>query len=222
MDKRKALSELFLFRSFNFELLDKKYSISARSTEKTYSDGELILDSKYSDGLPIVIKGKARITSGDSDRSAVLRTLGEGECFGAGTLFADSSAHNTKVRSVGLSSIITIPRPLLEEILMSEPECAMRYIEFLSDRISFLNKKITAFTAGSAEAKLAVYLVGLEAGDGGTAVLDTSLSALSSQLGIGRASLYRALDCFEENGIIERNVKKVTLLRPDKLRSMIQ
>lgn len=222
MDKRKALSGLFLFENVDFNALDMKYRICERSIEKSFTDGELIMDANYCDGLPTVICGSARIISGDSDRSAVLRTLGEGECFGAGTLFSKTSAHSTKVRSGGGCTIVTLPRELLSELLAGEAECAMSYISFLSDRISFLNKKITAFTAGSAEAKLAVYLTGLDADEDGCATLDTSLSALSSQLGIGRASLYRALDSFEAEGIIMRKSKTVTLLKPEVLRSMIQ
>lgn len=222
MNVQEALSGLFLFRNTDFAALDAKYNISAKTAEKIYSDGELIMDAGYREGLPVVTGGSARIISGDSDRSAVLRVVLEGESFGAGTLFSSKDCHSTKVRSIGECRIALLPLRLISEILQNEPQCSINYISFLSDRIAFLNKKITAFTAGSAEAKLAVYLIGLAADSDGTAVLDTSLSALSTQLGIGRASLYRALDSFEADGIIKRSAKKVTLLKPDVLRSMIQ
>lgn len=222
MDVQKALSDLFLFRGIDFAALDAKYNISAQTAEKIYSDGELIMDAGYREGLPVMTSGSARIISGDSDRSAVLRVAGEGESFGAGTLFSNENCHSTKVRSIRTCTVALLPLGLISEILQNEPRCSMNYISFLSDRIAFLNKKITAFTAGSAEAKLAVYLIGLEADADGTAGIDTSFSSLSTRLGIGRASLYRALDSFEADGIIKRSSKKITLLKPDVLRSMIQ
>lgn len=222
MNAHEALGSLFLFDGTDFAVLDKKYCITSQSLQRRYSDRELIMDADYREGLPILLSGSARIISGDSERSAVLRNVAAGECFGAGTLFSSGVSHSTRVRSVGESIVVTLPLSLLNEMLRSESQCCLNYISFLSDRISFLNKKITAFTAGSAEAKLAVYLTSLQTDSDGTAVLPVSLSALSSQLGIGRASLYRALDGFEESGIIARNSKKVTLLKPEVLRSMIQ
>lgn len=222
MNVQEALSGLFLFRGTDFAALDAKYNITALTEEKSYADGELIMDSCHTEGLPILLSGGARIISGDSERRAVLRIIGEGECFGAGSLFSGNNIHSTKVRSVGECVIALIPLALLLQILSGEPKCSLNYISFLSDRIAFLNKKITAFTAGSAEAKLAVYLMSIPAGKDGTAMLGTSLSALSAQLGIGRASLYRALDRFEADGIIHRQSKQIVIMKPDVLRSMIQ
>ncbi len=222
MEKQNALSELFLFQGMDFSALDAKYNITALTEEKSYADGELIMDSCRTEGLHFLLSGAARIISGDSERSAVLRIIGEGECFGAGNLFSENNTHSTKVRSAGECTVSVIPLALLLQILSSEPKCSLNYISFLSDRIAFLNKKITAFTAGSAEAKLAVYLMSLTTDKDGGAVLTTSLSALSAQLGIGRASLYRALDSFEADGIIHRQSKRITIMKPDVLRSMIQ
>ena len=68
-----------------------------------------------------------------------------------------------------------------------------------------MNRKITAFTAGSAKERLILYLLHLPLGSDGSWELDVSYGALSEQLGVGRASLYRAMDSLCEAGYIERN-----------------
>ena len=50
--------------------------------------------------------------------------------------------------------------------------------------------------------------------------LTLSLTELSKALGIGRASLYRALDSFESRGLIKRNGKQITLADPDELKKI--
>ena len=67
MDVQKALSHLFLFRGIDFAALDAKYNISAQTAERIYSDGELIMDAGYREGLPVMTSGSARIISGDSE-----------------------------------------------------------------------------------------------------------------------------------------------------------
>ena len=76
------------------------------------------------------------------------------------------------------------------------------------NRIWFLSSRISALTAGTAEQKLAVYL--LEQGD-----MEISMTDLSQRLNLGRASLYRAAEELEELGAIAREGKRVKVLERD-------
>lgn len=209
MTKEEALKSLFIFRGSDFDALDKKYSISSASPERTYGDGETVLRAGACPGLPVVTQGRAQIVSGEGSRCAVLRTLCEGDSFGAASLFSESESHRTAVISVGGCRAVIIPRDTVVRLISDEPACAMAYITFLSDRISFLNRKITAFTAGSAEARLSAYLSGLEKNSDGSLGTDACYTKLAKMLGISRASLYRALDSLEAEGIIERRGKTI-------------
>ena len=84
------------------------------------------------------------------------------------------------------------------------------YLDFLSGRIRFLNRKIGYLTAGSAERRLALYLASFQKQE---LVLKDSISSLSELLDIGRASLYRAFDALEEQGLIRREGRSI--LVPD-------
>ena len=88
------------------------------------------------------------------------------------------------------------------------------YIGFLSDRIRFLNRKITYLTAGNAERRLALYLISF-----GTdhVELSESISALSDLLNLGRASIYRAFDKLAEDGYLEKQGRHITLLHTEAM-----
>ena len=66
------------------------------------------------------------------------------------------------------------------------PEVGRNYVAYLYGRICFLSGKIDALTAGSAERKVAQYL--LSRLEGGWVELDCSAAGLARRLGVSRAS----------------------------------
>ena len=88
------------------------------------------------------------------------------------------------------------------------------YLQFLAERVQFLNAKIRSFTAGSTERRLALWLA--EHAQNG-AIRTPSLSMLAETLDIGRASLYRALDKMELEGLITRNGREIKVPCTDTL-----
>ena len=96
---------------------------------------------------------------------------------------------------------------------------AENYIAYLSQRIYFLTDKIDAFTAGSAEMRLANRLINDSKIDekGKRYTIVANLSLLARELDIGRASLYRAFDFFESVGAIIREGKKIFITDTAKL-----
>ena len=89
---------------------------------------------------------------------------------------------------------------------MAHGELALAYIRYLSGRIHFLQRRIDALAEGPAEEKLASFLLSAARPDGknGWVFEAPSLTRLASSLSVGRATLYRALDAFEQSGIIQR------------------
>lgn len=211
MNYKDLFGSLFLFEGTDFSAIDEKYSVSDSVRESIYGKGENII----CDGLPVICRGKAAIVSGEGEHFTVLRRLREGDTFGAATLFCRGE-HRTRVTTEDGCVIAYIPREMLVRLIENEPLCSVNYISFLSGRIAFLNKKITAFTAGSSDGKLAVYLSGLPE-YGSEVTVPVSLSELSNMLGIGRASLYRSFDVLSDAGIIEKAGKSIIILDREKL-----
>lgn len=87
---------------------------------------------------------------------------------------------------------------------------AVAYISYLSKRIYFLNEKIEAYTAPNAESKLLHYLKSVCDANG--VVSGISITELSRQINVSRASLYRALDTLSASGKLRHDGKKIILL----------
>ena len=104
----------------------------------------------------------------------------------------------------------TAAKEFVDFCIKNDSTIAFNYIEFLSKRISFLNSKINAYTAKSAENKLYAYLLQLPR-NGNTVFLPTDMSTLAKMIGIGRATLYRAFEKLETSGLITKNNKNIII-----------
>ena len=220
MNEPTYLSDLFLFKNLDFDLLDRKYRICENAIKVDYMTNDTILSASTAPiGIGIISKGSARIYSAESSDSPVLRLLTPGSIFGVASLFMNGG-YTTTVIAEENCSVTYISIESINTMCKREPEISLNYIKFLSDRISFLNKKISIFTKGSTEAKLAYFLY--EYSDEANAVLTVNYSLLAEMLGIGRASLYRCLDKMVIDNIISRTSKTITVLNRNELIKLIK
>lgn len=215
--KNKALlASLFLFDGLDFFALDLGECISLFCTVKEYSAGEKIMlrdssDEKY---IALVSEGKVRLITGFKSKEVLLKYAGVGEAFGAASLFG-SFAYPTECIADCDCELILIPLSLVTRLIGENTTVSLNYLKFLSSKISFLNREIAVFTAGSAEDKLAVYLYSLGSSD--NVITVGSMTSLASQLGISRASLYRAVDDLVSVGAVKYDGKAFTIIDRQKL-----
>lgn len=113
------------------------------------------------------------------------------------------------------TEVLFLPEDVILWAMRRDFTITENYIRYLSERIWFLNEKISGLTAGTAEQRLAVFLTEHCGPEGDIA---TSMTDLSRQLNIGRASLYRALDTLEQKGLIQRGNKALHVINLDGLR----
>ena len=220
MDNYNYISSIFLFNNCNFFEINKTFKIIENLILREYGPATTILsDETEAIGIGIILSGNATINSDSKVSSTPLRTLSEGNIFGAASLF-NNGRYTTTVIAATKCKVAYIPLEVVTTLCKKNSVIAMNYIKFLSDRISFLNKKVSIFTKGSTEAKLAYYIAELCDAKNATAELDISYSKLAETLGIGRASLYRSLDKMCENRIIDRTSKSITVLDLEKLKSL--
>ena len=91
-------------------------------------------------------------------------------------------------------------------------------LEFLSNRVSFLNSRIACITGGSAERKLAIFLnSAIDATGSYVFDIGMSMKSLAASLDIGRASLYRAFNSLEEEKVLTRSGTSVTVINREHL-----
>ena len=186
---------------------------------RSFEKGETILSSGAREKrVGVLLDGKARVTTADGEHGKILRELSVKDVFGIANLFSDAP-YVTDITSLTQTRVLLLPELAVRNFLENDRAFLYNYLGFLSGRIRYLNAKIRFFTAGSAERKLALYLLsfGKEQID-----VDLSLTALADLLDLGRASLYRAFDALEEAGYIKKDGKRISVLRPEQLRKKYQ
>ena len=157
----------------------------------------------------ILLFGKACIYSSDNEKNVMLKSISEGALFGISTIYSKDSPFPTRITAKSACKVLFINCNAVAELIENDKKTMRAFMRILSNKIVYLNKKITALTAGSAERRLALFLI--DNASDGVFTFATSASALAAMLDIGRASLYRALDKLEADGFIERKDKSLIL-----------
>lgn len=214
---RLPLNELFLSVSPSslVQLLNCDNSFFAE-----YKNGELIYSSeKYVEAIGFVVSGEARVMKKGSN--LIVGRLSENDIFGFQSLFVGKGYFLNEIVASADTLILYIRKTAIAALMSSEKAFALDYVRLLSKRVYFLNQKIRSLTGGSAESRLADFLL-TNFGDYKTFVLDISMSQLAFCLDIGRASLYRAFDSLTECGAVEKEGKLIRLKNRQKLESFVK
>lgn len=184
-----------------------------------FSGGEEVPGELRAHCWAIVMHGSAKIFSGGEGGCVLLNVAGKGEIF-------DIVALTGHREGVPLSTVITAGKCRIAfieacgiEVLMRDyPSIAANCFAFLTGRVGFLNQRIHTLSRGSAESKLADFLLNeFYQEDGRLLVKLKSCVELADRLGMSRASLYRALGTLEDSGVISRSGKRITILDRERL-----
>ena len=198
---------------------DKAYSMI--SEEKvTFAKGEVIYSpATYQRKIGFVISGECEVCRVKRDGGRVkLNTLKKGQSFGISTVFTDE-VFPTVIYATRRSEVVFITKEELVMLIDAIPDVALNIIKFQNDRIAFLNKKIETFSAGSVEDKLACFIFD-EYRKCGEREIILNRMRTADKLGVGRASLYRALDSLVDAGVIKLETKKIYITDPTGLERM--
>ena len=185
---------------------------------RDFEKGETVYSGKsFSRSLGVVLDGSLRVTKDNADGHAmIMSTLVSGSLFGAAALFNDEEQYATNITALEASRIVFFSQRLVERIIRREPQIAENYIKYLSERILFLNKKMYLLTAGTAEQRLAGFLLD-NLSIGHAAELPLPMNRLASALNISRASLYRAMDALCGCGAVVKTGKKICINDAERL-----
>ena len=205
MDQKKYLNDsFFLFKNLSYEEINHFLTFEG-ITEKKFSANEIIQNCNTCNAIGIIVKGKAVIRS-NAD-GVIINKLYKNDVYGVAALF-DKPTYSTVVQAVTDCTILTISREFVEKCINDNKVVSINYIEFLAKKISFLNNKISAFTAKSAENKLYSYLLQLPRCEN-VLKLNVDMVTIAKMIGIGRATLYRAFEKLENSGTITKKDKTI-------------
>ena len=161
--------------------------------------------------LALLLDGRARVCRREGNKIILLNRLQKGDCVGLASLYSDTLPDTEVTFSAG-AALLVIPRYELEGLIMEDAMLCRNIIALLSQKVRFLNSKIAGYTASGSGEKLYRHLLTLPKAEDGTIVLGESMASLARRLGIGRASLYRAVDALLSEGKIEKDGQSIRLL----------
>lgn len=163
-------------------------------------------DELYRNGmLAVIVKGNATVKRlNDIGDSITIRTISTGELFGAASVFGNWKDGMSSIIADSSCDVLYISQEKFSCIIKKYPQISINYIEYLSDRIRFLNQKLDAFCAKSTEERLYEYLLSQSDFQGNIA-LNFGISELARRLNVGRTSIYRDIASLESKKLISRN-----------------
>lgn len=206
-----ALKNSFLFKNVNPDvmlMLLKEESCTAASFE----NGETVFDkNNFKRCLCFVLNGRLSVVKPVDNREMPMKQIDKYGFFGAAALFNEGTAYVTKIIAQKKTTLIMLPQELISRYIILNSALALNYISFLTNRILYLNDKIDLLIASSSRNALVSYLCTVAEDGKDCITLDMPYQQLASQLNMSRASLYRALDSLEEQGIIKRDGRKITI-----------
>lgn len=201
------------------EILVEQIAFDRRCQCRQFRKGEVIYDPDHGPRcLGIVLAGKVRVEQYVRGKHRMkMSELQPGGCFGAAAVFQESQRYAMILTAVCSTEALLLSEDMLRWAMQRNFTVTENYIRYLSGQIRFLHEKITNLTAGTAEERLALFLTEHCAPDGS---LQTAMTDLCSQLNLGRATLYRALEALEARGLISWGNKAIYVLNLDELRNM--
>lgn len=177
-------------------------------TERTFKKGETIFSRNSAEKcVGVILKGAASVKK----EYVVISRLEAGDLFGAVTLYNKQSCFVNDIIADCECKVVFVSRAAADMLISQNPEFAKSFIEYLSQRIYFLNAKIEAYTQPTADDKLFSFLKDVAKGES-ELCLSLKMTELAKALNLSRASLYRAFDELSEQGRIIKDGKNIKFL----------
>lgn len=210
MNTKEILKNSFLFRGICDKDIDCALS-NLTGTPLSFARGELIYSSGSSESkVGIILEGRCEVRQLKHDGAfAVLNVLTDSDSFGILSVLSEKE-FPTQIFATKNSTILFLEKQELLKIVNNNSQIAMNLINFLANRISFLNEIIATFSGTRVENRLASHLVSKSKALGAL-TFPLNCKKCSEAINAGRASVYRALASLEEEGLITTVDKKINI-----------
>lgn len=184
---------------------------------KAFKRGELVYPiSDNGNDVGFVIKGKCEVRRIRFDGSkTILNVLEENDSFGILSVFS-AADYPTKIYALKNTTIAFFSADQIHVFIKNSSQISHNIIEFMAGRISFLNQKIATFSCSSVDERLSIFLLS-ERYRLKSDSFPLNIQKTSAEINAGRASVYRALESLNSQGLISQNNKIITIKDPEGL-----
>ena len=186
-----------------------------------FAAGEIISPQLRGSSYGVVLSGSVRIFTNEGGSCVLLNTVNQYEAFDIAALAGENGrVPLSTVKTAGKCRIMFVPALKIDQLMAQYPAVAANCFRFLCGRIGFLNKRIRTLACGTSEQKLADFLLNEFCLDNGKYFVKIkSRSELATRLNLSRASLYRAIDSLEADGIITQDGKSIIISNMERLKN---
>ena len=209
------LSSVFLFRGVNTKTVEEILEdIDVKILD--FSKNDFVFSSTEA-MVGFIVEGECLVNKTRHDGGCVsINRLQKHDSFGILSVLSENTEFPTAIIAAKQSRVLFIKKDDVERIVDKYPKIAKNLINFLTEKIIFLNERITTYSGGTVEEKLASYLLSIYRK---TKSVEIKLNKKRSAevIGCGRASLYRAISELEKQNYILIKDDKIILKDPTGL-----
>ena len=213
-------SNVFLFTSLPFDKLDSAISECEPELRSYHRSDMIYTPENYEKEIGFILSGECEIIRKKQDGSdVVLNSLKTGDSFGILAVLSSEEEFPTLISAKRASEVLFIKKSRLLRLIRRYPTVAMNVIGFLTEKISFLNKKIATFSSESVEEKMRRFILD-EYRKNVATEFTLNCKKCSEAISAGRASVYRGINSLEKSGVIKYENKKIFILDLEGLERM--
>ena len=218
---KRHLRELFVFQDIGEKDLEQILESLTYSIKEYNRSERIYTHDDFELGVCFIIEGSCEVFSTHDTKSVILNRLSKYDSFGALTLFSNCDEYPTEVRAEKKTQILFISKSEMLKLIEKYPIVAVNLLKFLTERIKFLNSRIDNMTRGGINARLAAHICGV-ANVKQTNEFKLNMKKCSEILGVGRASVYRALNALITDGCIAVSSGTVLIIDKTKLEEYLK
>ena len=209
MDYVNFLSKTFLFNGVESNEI-KNILVKHPYTIEDYNRTQFISGTPTDGRVGFIVYGGLDVIRSRGDGSAtLLNRLSPGDSFGILSVFSNEQ-NSTQIYVSKNSKVLFFSKEQVLSIVNNNLRISMNTINFLADRVSFLNRKIETFSGVRVENRLASFII-QECKKQNNSTITFNLKKCSETINAGRASVYRAISSLESNGLILFNKKTIII-----------
>ena len=207
------IENLFIFKGLADDQI--KNIIKSFDSPIEFKKNDIIYSAdNFPFAIGYILEGSA-VAVTNNKNNVHMRSFEKGACFGAAAIFGGNEIYVSTITAKSDAKILFISEKKLKSIFLKYPQASINYIEFLSDKVRFLNKKLSVISCSNAEDTVLKYLLSVCDSDN-NAKIPKSMTLLAKTLGLGRATLYRSLESLEKDGLILRENNNIKVIKNEK------
>ena len=207
-----------------FESLDQQEleALSDVAFTRTFSkDNVIILAEEEGDTLFILKKGQVKVSIvSEGGREVILSLLGPGSVFGELSLL-DGKPRSANVVAIEETELLMLRRVDFLQLIYKTPQIATALLAELATRMRKTDRQIEGLALLDVTSRISDTLLqlateqGAETTDGVTIESRPTQQELANMSGTTRETVSRVLKRLEGQGYINRNGRKITILREE-------